>query len=105
MLLGLSIRASQTALAGLSRKRVLGRIGQCQTRQTLQQPIGYRSWLQKALDLIKARYADFGPTLAHEKLTEMHRLRDLQRERTPDLDFRRDLETETSQAANRSPNA
>lgn len=29
---------------------------------------------QKALDLIKARYVDFGPTLAHEKLTEVHKL-------------------------------
>jgi transposase len=30
--------------------------------------------VQKALDLIKAKYADFGPTLAHEKLTEVHQL-------------------------------
>ena len=29
---------------------------------------------QQALDLLKAKYADFGPTLAHEKLTEVHRL-------------------------------
>jgi transposase len=29
---------------------------------------------QQALDLIKERYADFGPTLAHEKLTEVHKL-------------------------------
>lgn len=29
---------------------------------------------QQALDLIKAQYADFGPTLAHEKLTEEHGL-------------------------------
>jgi hypothetical protein len=29
---------------------------------------------QKALDLIKAKYEDFGPTLAHEKLTEIHHL-------------------------------
>src|SRR5512135_848991 len=27
-----------------------------------------------ALQLLKARYADFGPTLAHEKLTEVHHL-------------------------------
>lgn len=31
--------------------------------------------VQKALDLIKAKYDDFGPTLAHEKLTEVHKLR------------------------------
>jgi len=29
---------------------------------------------QQALDLIKERYEDFGPTLAHEKLTEVHKL-------------------------------
>ena len=31
--------------------------------------------VQQALDLIKENYADFGPTLAHEKLTEIHGLR------------------------------
>src|SRR5512136_124918 len=30
--------------------------------------------VQQALDLIKAKYSDFGPTLAHEKLTEVHQL-------------------------------
>lgn len=30
--------------------------------------------VQQALDLIKEKYADFGPTLAHEKLTEVHHL-------------------------------
>jgi transposase len=30
---------------------------------------------QQALDLIKEKYEDFGPTLAHEKLTEVHGLR------------------------------
>ena len=29
---------------------------------------------QEALDLIKKKYGDFGPTLAHEKLTEVHGL-------------------------------
>ena len=29
---------------------------------------------QTALDLIKEKYEDFGPTLAHEKLTEVHKL-------------------------------
>ena len=29
---------------------------------------------QKVLDLIKKKYSDFGPTLAHEKLTELHKL-------------------------------
>ena len=29
---------------------------------------------QKALDLIKEKYEDFGPTLAHEKLIEVHKL-------------------------------
>lgn len=31
--------------------------------------------VQQALDLIKEKYADFGPTLAHEKLVELHGLR------------------------------
>lgn len=30
--------------------------------------------VQQALDLILERYRDFGPTLAHEKLTEVHKL-------------------------------
>jgi transposase len=30
--------------------------------------------IQQALDLIKEKYADFGPTLAHEKLTEVHKI-------------------------------
>lgn len=30
--------------------------------------------MQQALDLIQEKYADFGPTLAHEKLNEVHRL-------------------------------
>lgn len=29
---------------------------------------------QRALDLIKKKYADFGPTLAHEKLTAVHQV-------------------------------
>jgi transposase len=29
---------------------------------------------QQALDLLKEKYEDFGPTLAHEKLTEVHQL-------------------------------
>lgn len=29
---------------------------------------------QKALDLIKKKYSDFGPTLAHEKLLEIHKV-------------------------------
>ena len=29
---------------------------------------------QRALELLQTRYADFGPTLAHEKLTELHHL-------------------------------
>ena len=31
--------------------------------------------IQKVLDLIKGKYADFGPTLAHEKLTEVEGLK------------------------------
>src|SRR5512133_1165310 len=30
---------------------------------------------QQALDLLKERYSDFGPTLAYEKLVEVHQLR------------------------------
>jgi transposase len=30
---------------------------------------------QAALDLLKGKYPDFGPTLAHEKLTEIHKLK------------------------------
>lgn len=31
--------------------------------------------VQQALDLIKEKYRDFGPTLVHEKLTEVHHIR------------------------------
>ena len=31
--------------------------------------------VQKAIDLVYERYRDFGPTLAHEKLTEVHKLK------------------------------
>lgn len=31
--------------------------------------------VQQALDLLKEKYDDFGPTLAHEKLTEVHKLK------------------------------
>ncbi len=31
--------------------------------------------VEKVLDLIKSKYADFGPTLAHEKLTEVEGLK------------------------------
>lgn len=40
--------------------------------------------VQQALDLIKKKYADFGPTLAHEKLTEVNKLQ-LSRERVRKL--------------------
>ena len=30
---------------------------------------------EEALTTVRSRYGDFGPTLAHEKLTELHRLR------------------------------
>jgi transposase len=30
---------------------------------------------QQALDLIKKKYSDFGPTLAHEKLVEIHKVK------------------------------
>jgi transposase len=30
---------------------------------------------QRALELLQTRYTDFGPTFAHEKLTEVHHLR------------------------------
>jgi hypothetical protein len=30
--------------------------------------------MQQALDLIKTHYQDFGPTLAHDKLVELHRM-------------------------------
>jgi transposase len=39
---------------------------------------------QQVLDLLKAQYADFGPTLAHEKLTEVHQLT-ISRERVRQL--------------------
>lgn len=31
--------------------------------------------VQEVLDLLKSKYSDFGPTLAHEKIVEVHRIR------------------------------
>lgn len=46
--------------------------------------------VQQALDLIKQRYEDFGPTLAHEKLTEVHGL-ELSRESVRKLMIREQI--------------
>jgi transposase len=35
--------------------------------------------VQQALDLVKKKYSDFGPTLAHKKLVEVHQMRSSRR--------------------------
>ena len=81
-LLGISTRQVKRLWQAYRQKGAKGLISQKRNR-----PSNHRldaGILQQALDLIKAHYEDFGPTLTHEKLTEVHHLR-LSRERVRQL--------------------
>jgi transposase len=72
-ILGLSIRQVKRLLRAYRREGARGLVskqrGQPSHHQSDQETIRH------ALDLLKAHYADFGPTLAHEKLVERHGLK------------------------------
>ncbi|MCK7480849.1 MAG: helix-turn-helix domain-containing protein [Candidatus Moduliflexus flocculans] len=61
--------------------------------------------VQQALDLIKKKYSDFGPTLAHEKLQEVRSGSDLARECAEDHDRGRDVEAQTQEEGGGTPDA
>ena len=71
-LLGISTRQIKRLWRSYRKKGAKGLISQRRGK-----PSNHRldaGVMQQALDLIKEKYEDFGPTLAHEKLSEVHRL-------------------------------
>jgi transposase len=71
-LLGISIRQVKRLWRAYRKKGVSGLVSQRRSK-----PSNNRldaGVVQRVLDLIKEKYEDFGPTLAHEKLTEVHGL-------------------------------
>jgi transposase len=72
-MLGLSLRQVKRLFRAYKAKGAAGLVSQRRG-----QPSNHQldpTTLQRAIDLIYERYHDFGPTLAHEKLTEIHALR------------------------------
>ena len=72
-MLGVSIRQVKRLYKGFREKGAKGLISKRRGRESnnhLKADV-----VQKALDLIKSKYADFGPTLAHEKLVEIEGLK------------------------------
>ena len=59
---------------------------------------------QRALDLLKKKYADFGPTLAHEKLQECDQVQ-ISRESAEAHDGGRDVETQAQEEGGGAPDA
>jgi transposase len=71
-MLGLSIRQVKRLYRSYRKKGAQGLVSKRRGK-----PSNHRldaGVAQQALDLIKEKYEDFGPTLAHEKLTEVHHL-------------------------------
>jgi len=71
-MLGLSVRQVKRLYRSYRKKGAQGLVSQRRGK-----PSNHRldaGVAQQALDLIKEKYEDFGPTLAHEKLTEVHHL-------------------------------
>jgi transposase len=71
-LLGISLRHAKRLWKAYRQEGAQGLVSQRRG-----QPSNHRldaGVVQQALDLMKAKYADFGPTLAHEKLREVHQL-------------------------------
>jgi transposase len=72
-MLGISIRQVKRLFQAYKAKGASGLVSQRRGK-----PSNNRlnpTTIQKVIDLIYERYRDFGPTLAHEKLTEVHQLR------------------------------
>ena len=72
-MLGLSVRQIKRLYSAYRRQGARGLVSQKRGKPSNHQ-LGAET-VQKAIDLIYERYRDFGPTLAHEKLTEVHGLK------------------------------
>lgn len=70
--LGLSVRQVERLYARYTRDGPKGLISRRRGQRNHTLPKALR---EEALSLVRTRYADFGPTLAHEKLLELHGLR------------------------------
>jgi transposase len=71
--LGLSIRQVNRLYRAYRKRGAKGLVSQRRGRPSNNRLDG--GVIQRALDLIKEKYTDFGPTLAHEKLTEVNKLK------------------------------
>jgi len=72
-MLGLSVRQVKRLYSAYRQRGAKGLVSQRRGKPSNNRlDVGV---LQQALDLIQEKYADFGPTLAHEKLKEVHHLR------------------------------
>jgi len=71
-LLGISIRQVKRLFRAYKAEGALGLVSQRRGKPSNHQLDP--AIMQQAIDLIYERYRDFGPTLAHEKLTEIHGL-------------------------------
>ena len=72
-MLGLSVRQIKRLYSAYQRQGARGMVSQKRGKPSNHQLRA--EMVQKAIDLIYERYRDFGPTLAHEKLTEVHGLK------------------------------
>jgi len=72
-MLGISVRHVKRLFRAYKAKGASGLVSQRRSKPSNHQLDP--AIVQQAIDLIYERYRDFGPTLAHEKLTEIHGLR------------------------------
>ena len=72
-ILGVSVRQVKRLIRAYRREGPSGLVSKQRGRPSHHQLD--REMVQAAIDLLKGRYADFGPTLAHEKLVELHGLK------------------------------
>jgi transposase len=69
-MLGVSVRQVKRLLRAYRQEGAAGMVSKQRGKPSHHQL--NRETLGAAIDLLKGRYADFGPTLAHEKLVELH---------------------------------
>ena len=72
-ILGVSVRQVKRLLRAYRREGAAGLVSKQRGQASHHQL--ERETVRAALDLLKGRYADFGPTLAHEKLVELEGLK------------------------------
>ena len=69
-ILGVSVRQVKRLIRAYRREGAAGLVSKQRGKPSHHQLD--REMVRAAIDLLKGRYADFGPTLAHEKLVELH---------------------------------